>query len=384
LKIIQITPAYKPAYIYGGPTMSVAKLCEAIVHHAGANLTVFTTTANGLEELAVVPGKEVKVDDVPVIYFSRLTKDHTHFSPALLLALRKEIKNQKVKPIIHIHSWWNLVTVLSCLIAKWHRIPVVLSPRGMLTNYTQNNRNSFFKSALHILLGKSLLQYVHIIASSEQERQDVLKIIKPKSITILPNLVSLPKEPIAINQAQGNIFKLLFLSRIEEKKGLAILFEALANLTMPWELSIGGKGEEAYVQRLKDQAADLKISAKIAWLGHVNNDDKFDLLAKHDLLVLTSYNENFANVVIESLHVGTPVLVSKEVGLSEYVAANGLGFVSELNPLQITETLKQAFTDSEKRRRIRTQGPIAISKDFDEQILVAKHIALYKQILHES
>ncbi len=200
--------------------MSVAKLCEALVQYQNANLEVLTTTANGQNELAVAQGQQTSVDGVRVTYFKRITKDHTHFSPDLLLALRKKIKDQG-ELIIHIHSWWNLVTIFSCLVAKLNRVPVVLSPRGMLTNYTQNNRNSFFKSALHTLIGKSLLKYVHIIASSEQEKQDVLQIIKPKSISILPNLVSLPKSfEHRTLDADRSTFRLLFLSRIEEKKGL--------------------------------------------------------------------------------------------------------------------------------------------------------------------
>ncbi len=366
--------------------MSVAKLCEALVQYQNADLEVLTTTANGLNELAVAQGQQTTVDGVPVTYFKRITKDHTHFSPDLLLALRTKIKEQGAKQdlIIHIHSWWNLVTIFSCLVAKLHRVPVVLSPRGMLTNYTQNNRNSFFKAVLHTFIGKSLLKYVHIIASSEQEKQDVLQIIRPKSISILPNLVSLPKEQGVKIKEQGIIFDLLFLSRIEEKKGLDILFDALSNLSIEWTLTIAGSGEEAYLENLKLKAKALMIDTKINWVGQVSNNDKFELLANKDLLVLTSHNENFANVVVESLYVGTPVCLSNEVGLSRYVAANDLGFTTSLDPQQITQVLHQAFLDHDKRQRIRLEAPSIIAKDFNEDELTQKYLKQYQQILHEA
>ena len=364
--------------------MSVAKLCETLVQH-NLNLEVLTTTANGKIELNVESGKKVNVDGVPVTYFKRLTKDHTHFSPALLLALRRKIKEQH--PVIHIHSWWNLVAIFSCLVAKIYHIPVVLSPRGMLTAYTQNNRNSYFKSILHTLIGKSLLKYCHIIASSKQEQQDILQIIIPKSITIIPNLVSLPGKqgvvtfnPLTLNPP--SCFKLLFLSRIEEKKGLEILFEALANLNIEWILNIGGNGDEEYVRSLKLKAESLKLSEKIHWLGHINNQDKFELMANHDLLVLTSHNENFANVVIESLSVGTPVLLSKYVGLCTYVKANDLGFVTDLDSYQITTSLNEAYTNLSKRDRIRSSAWQIIKNDFSEDKLTQKYINLYQEILN--
>ena len=35
MKILHITASYKPAYIYGGPVMSVAKLCEEVQAESG-------------------------------------------------------------------------------------------------------------------------------------------------------------------------------------------------------------------------------------------------------------------------------------------------------------------------------------------------------------
>jgi len=66
LKIIQICAAYKPAFVYGGPTMSVAKLAEALTK-AGEDVTVLTTTANGKVELEVAIGEETLVDGVKTI-----------------------------------------------------------------------------------------------------------------------------------------------------------------------------------------------------------------------------------------------------------------------------------------------------------------------------
>jgi hypothetical protein len=170
VKIIHISASYKPAYIYGGPIQSVAKLCEALVGLevrdeglAINDVQVLTTTANGTTELDVTISEPVLVEGVKVIYFKRWTKDHSHFSPGLLWGLRKTLRQaqgdklsiQNDKPVIHIHAWWNLVSVLSCLVAKWYKVPVVLSPRGMLTAYSQHNRNSFFKKLLHQSIGKN-------------------------------------------------------------------------------------------------------------------------------------------------------------------------------------------------------------------------------------
>ncbi|MGM9477269.1 XrtY-associated glycosyltransferase XYAG1 [Pedobacter sp. GSP4] len=455
MKVIHITASYKPAYIYGGPIQSVAKLCEVLsgdkrvavlkeeilrytqddkpgnqddktseLDNKCLEVEVLTTTANGKTELKIPIGVPVLVEGVPVTYFKRWTKDHSHFSPGLLWGLRKTLRQaqgdklsiqgdqlstanqilkgpprlkgtpRKEENVIHIHAWWNLVSVLSCLVAKWYKIPVVLSPRGMLTSYTLGSRNSLSKKLIHTLLGKNLLQYCHIHATSEQEQADILKIVKPKSIRVIPNLVSLPAQVSSSgyevfgsnyrvaneeDQAEGR-FKLIFLSRVEEKKGLELLFNALALVDICWHLTLAGSGEEVYVQSLKLLAKELKINDKIDWVGQVSNQDKYSMIAAHDLLLLTSYNENFANVVVESLSVGTPVLISEKVGLADYVKDKGLGWVTGLETDEISRNITSACLNTEKRQLIRDTAPLAIRADFSDNTLIKQYLEYYKSI----
>ena len=382
MKIVHITPSYKPAFIYGGPIQSVGKLCEVLVKAISSDddtLEVLTTTANGKQELDVEAAKQQIVDGVPVTYFKRLTKDHSHFSPALLLGLKNLIRRSgQNKMVIHIHAWWNLVSVLSCALAKLYQIPVILSPRGMLTSYTQTNRNSLAKKIIHQTIGKKLLRYCHIHATSEQEKQEILAIVKPRSITVIPNLVSFPDEaPQKAEKNTNTAFKLIFLSRIEEKKGLDLLFEALAITDFDWELTIAGTGNTNYIDTLKLKAQNLNLTTRIKWLGQVANEAKFNLLADHDLCVLTSYNENFANVIIESLSVGTAVLVSDKVGLANYVKDRDLGWITPLEVQQIALTLQKAAHNRWKLNQIGTTAAAAIRTDFSDQKLVHDYLNLY-------
>lgn len=380
MKIIQINASYKPAYIYGGPTMSVSKLSEELAK-TDIELEVFTTTANGKTELSVDVATPQIVDGVKVNYFKRLTKDHTHFSSTLLWSLHKTIKKgKKENLIIHIHAWWNLVSMLSCFVAKWHKVTILLSPRGMLTNYTLGNRNSLSKSILHKILGKNLLAYCHIHATSKKEQDDVLQNFRVKSINVIPNFVRLaPNKNIA--KTNHTTYQLLFLSRIEQKKGLELLFSSLKALDINWNLTIAGSGEESYLKQLNSLAEQYQINQHITWLGHVNNNDKFDLIAKHDLLILSSYNENFANVVIESLSVGTPVLVSKEVGLADYVKEKDLGWIADLTPEDLSLKLKASYLEKGKREKIRNTAQAIIENDFNEQKLIQKYIDCYHTLI---
>ena len=375
MKVIQINASYKPALIYGGPTMSVAMLCEQLVI-AGAIVTVFTTTANGADDL---PEKaNTNVDGVNVTYFKRLTKDHTHFSPALLTKLWKEVKHNDV---VHIHAWWNTVSVLSCLIAMLRGVPVVVSPRGTLSPYSFSNKNIGIKKIIHTFLGKPLLNKCHIHVTSEREKRAIAQLVAPVSITTIANFVKLPTNFQATNNAPDDTIRLLFFSRIEEKKGLDILFKALTNVTAPYHLTIAGAGDETYISFLKQLAADNNIAQFITWAGFYN-ENKFELLSEHDLFVLPSHDENFANTVIESLSVGTAVLISENVGLYDYVEQNKLGWVCGMDPAAVTTFINNiAIHCREELIRIRQHAPGIIYNDFKAEKLVEKYLAMYNQIL---
>ncbi|HEY9003249.1 MAG TPA: glycosyltransferase [Mucilaginibacter sp.] len=379
MRILQINASYKPAYIYGGPTMSVSKLSEQLAK-AECYTEVFTTTANGDTELQVVPDERVMVDGVLVTYFKRLTKDHTHFSPALLKKLWKEARNFDV---IHIHAWWNLVSVLSCWIAIKRRVPVVISPRGTLSAYSFSNKNSLSKRIIHSWLGKRLLKKSSFHVTSDRERRAIENIIPPKRIVTIPNFVALSER---INDERNEFpdnspLKLLFFSRIEEKKGLDILLNALTSVTIPYHLTIAGDGEADYINQLKAIATNNGIADRVSWIGF-QGANKFEVLQQHDLMVLPSHDENFGNVVIESLSVGTAVLVSKYVGLADYVSANSLGWVCELDEKDISAYINKIFDQKDKLARITQAAPGIIRRDFDETSLTEKYISMYNQIIN--
>jgi glycosyltransferase involved in cell wall biosynthesis len=273
------------------------------------------------------------------------------------------------------------VAILSCLIAKIKNSTVVLSPRGMLTDYSFENSNSMSKILLHGFIGKWLLNSCHIHATSNLEKEDILRFLRPKTITVIPNFVSLPLVHILRSPLERNRrFKLIFLSRIDQKKGLELLLNTFSELTSNCELTIAGAGDELYVQALKNLAAKLNVTERVIWKGHVSNEDKFPLLLNHDLLVLPSYNENFANVVIESLAMGTAVLVSDQVGLASYVKSHKFGWVSKLTRREFAKHLNHIPQYENALERIRAHAPAQIARDFDKLALVGRYLSMYKNV----
>jgi len=375
MKILHIVPSYKPAYIYGGPIESVSRLCEGLAM-AGHQVDVFTTTANGETELDVEAGVPIIVDGVSVTYFRRITKDPTHISTDLWKHLYANVKSYD---IVNIQSWWNILVIVAACICHWKKVKVVISPRGMLSEYIFESGSSKAKKIIHSTIGKSALSKSWFHATAEAEYEECRKIIKGWKGFIEPNIITLPDVPLL--KQENNVFTLIFMSRVHPKKGIDILFHAVSRLPFEVILKIAGSGEESYITELHELAEKLNITEKIEWMGWVDRKDKFTALMKSDLFVLVSLNENFANVVIESLHMGTPVLVSEEVALSAFVQRKDVGWVSSLDVVDVVEKLIAAHKDKDKMKRIRENGRIIIEENFSAAKLVQQYVNEYQKVI---
>jgi len=380
MKILFVIPTYKPAYVYGGPIVVVAKLAETLAA-SGKDITVYTTTANGAGELEVETGKELMIDKVKVVYFKRLTKDHTHISPQLWSRLAKTLREFD---IVHLHSWWSPAMFGVAAICKLKGVKPLLSPHGMFCDYVLDTNNRRKKQLMHQLVGKVLLKNTFLHVSTPMEWNECQTIMNGKWLgAIIPNVVELSSPASSVNvKKEDQPFLIGFLSRIDPKKGVDILIKALSKVNFSYRLQIAGSGEESYIEYLKEIALSSGNSDKIDWVGWKNNDEKFDFYKSVNLFALTSHNENFAVVVLESLSVGTPVLLSENVGLADYVRAADLGWTTDISNIkQVTQVLEQAYSDHSKRANISRIAPDLIRRDYNKNLLASRYLGYYTKML---
>lgn len=375
MRILHITPSYKPAFHYGGPTVSVSRLAEEQAR-LGFGVTVYTTTANGPVELELPAGRPRDVEDVIVWYFKRWTGDHGHFSPALLWRLWRDMRTFDV---IHIHSWWNWVAFGAAFLCRMRRFkPVVLSPRGMLSAYSHQGRG---RTLFQRTLGRWLLRPLVLHGTSAQETKELGEQMPGQTTFTLPNIIDLPKPAWYGNRPENPVFCLLFLSRIHPKKGLDLLLDTLKHWEAAWQLSIAGDGDAAYCAELKEKIRRSGMEERVEWLGWLEGVEKLEALFSADLFVLPSLHENFANVVLEALAVGTAVLVSDQVGLSAYIETNKLGWVTALRKKALLASLQTAQADRAGRRRIRRNAPEQIWTDFRPRAIARQYLEQYDRLI---
>jgi len=330
---------------------------------------VYTTRANGKQELEVKPGLHYDVDGVNVYYFNRWTKGHSNFSPQLL---RSVFLNCRKYDVIHIQSWWNLVAVLSTIVCILKGKTPVISTRGSLTNFTFQYRRNLLKRFTHFVIGKKLLEYSIIHVTSLQEKKETEQFVRPRKIFVIDNLISFPTEP-SPHLTKREYLKLVFVGRIDPAKNLEFLIHALdTKVTIPFSLNIIGEGDEQYVGELKGKN---KNQSHIQWLGNIDGVEKFSMMADADLLLLPSRTENFGNVVFEALSQGTPVMISENVGAKDFVRDHSLGWVIDFNAINALWSKPEALLE------IRKKAPGIIARQFNPEHQVAEYIHMYREVM---
>ena len=149
---------------------------------------------------------------------------------------------------------------------------------------------------------------------------------------------------------------ILFLSRIDRKKGLDLLIPALEELLAEgWKfhfiLAGSNPQDRHYEAQIKAQIIGSPLGKSTIIPGFVTGQYKRQLLQQADLLVLPSYYENFGIAVAEAMIVGTPVLISDQVQIWQEILEAEAGWVCSCDRSSLLTQLRAALGDDLNRQK---------------------------------
>lgn len=291
---------------HGGPSYSVPRLNEALIA-AGFEAMIFAD---------LTPGDLANGSSRGVVTFNRrfgtvpfLRK--LHFSGDMQ---RRLLTDESRIDILHSHGLWRMPNIYAARAARRHKIPHVISPRGMLSRvalgFSPLSKRLFWQA----MQKSAVFDAACLHATSRSEHDEIRSLGITRPIAIVPNGVDLPDEAHLSSSARATDARtLLFFGRIHEKKGLDILIPAWAKIAArcpSWRLRIVGPAEPAELRNLNQLIAThqaLRVSVE----GAVYGDAKWRIYSEADLFVLPTRNENFGITVAESLACRRPVIVTK-------------------------------------------------------------------------
>jgi glycosyltransferase involved in cell wall biosynthesis len=205
-----------------------------------------------------------------------------------------------------------------------------------------------FKKQLAMLLyQKKDLQMANcILATSQMEAHNVRNLGIYSPVAVIPNGIDITEYKCRGEIEKYSIKKqILFLSRIDPKKGIEYLIEAwkiLKSQYRDWNVIIVGNGEESYILRLKTLISKYGLEECIRILPPAFGEDKYKLYCESSLFVLPTYSENFGMVIAEAMSCGVPVITTNGTPWHE-LNTKKLGWCIDLSLNNLIKSISEAI-----------------------------------------
>lgn len=289
----------------------------------------------------------------------------------------------------HFHGLWDPShSRLAAGLRKAGR-PYVVSPHGMLEPWAFRHRR-WKKLPYFWLVERSfLLGTKAIFVTSAMEAEHLSRVIRHPCVEILPLGCRDRRGPdhsaarVGLGWRQDERV-ILFLSRIDVKKGLDMLLHALELMRRDWtgwRLVIVGDGDPSYVASVKAMATDAaEHLPALEWAGSIWGDARWPYLQGADLFCLPTHSENFGIAVLEALHAGTPVLTTDQTPWRDHSAIDGM-FICKPDVVSICDGLTIAMSRLERGWSARDRDALSIWTEahFAWENLVVDYVAAYER-----
>lgn len=369
----------------------MVKGLSAALASQGVEVMVLTTDSNGdagQPPLDVPLDRPVEQDGYQVRYFHCSPFRRYKFSLDLLRWLWTHASEYD---LAHIHALFSPVTTAAATIARWRQLPYLLRPLGTLDPADLRKKRQLKQVYASLLERPNLAGAAGIHFTSAQEAKISERFGTQASDIVIPLGVHSPAMPPSGQaRAKWNIPNdqplLLFMSRIDPKKGLDLLIPALVNLlgeglSFHFVLAGANPQDPNYERQICQELENSPISARTTITGFVTGDLKTALLQEADLFVLPSYYENFGIAVAEAMVAGTPVVISDQVHIWEEVKGAKAGWVSPCQVETLTATLRLALQDTSEWQRRGVNAQKYAQEHYSWQAIAKQMIKAYQKVL---
>ena len=237
-------------------------------------------------------------------------------------------------------------------IARKLSVPVTITLRGTEIRHSKSN-------TLRPFLVSALKSASKVFSVSNSLKQHVINLgIQKDKIRVVGNGVDtqkfypLEKQAMRKKLAIKNTDKVLItVGGLVERKGFHRVIEVLPELIKHFPelkyLIVGGPCAEGdWTEKLQTMVTELNLQNHVSFLGSLPPTQLKDVLSAADVFVLSTRNEGWANVILEAMACGLPVIATDVGGNLEVVSNSDVGIIV---PFDKKQQLKESIDISLKK-----------------------------------
>jgi len=386
MKILNVIASLGPRD--GGPYKTVPELAHALARR-GHSVDIYTTNFDNERDLDVPLKTPIESQGIRTVYFPVSSPRFWKFSYPLARALKRDIPSYDIVHLYSLYLYHGIVTGHYC---RKYGVPYILQPHGTLDPFLR--RRHFIRKWIAQLCyeNRNIRGADAILFNSDEERRLALPVTGARPSLVvhlglhLDQYRQLPapgsfraKHP----ELEGKTF-LLFLSRINFKKGLDLAVDAFARLLQARKdihLVIAGPDTEGYEKTIRQRCQKAGTMPYITFAGMLSESDKRAALVDADLFVLPSYSENFGVTILEALICGTPVLISDRVNIWRDIVDAGAGEAVPCHVGDISKAMQSLLANRDRLHHMGERGKLLVEQKFSWESVARAQEEAYQSIL---
>jgi glycosyltransferase involved in cell wall biosynthesis len=387
MKILVVTP-YLGA-IYGGTSRAIAELAQEISNCSSTIVDIIATDANGLKKLDVSLFRWLPEEHHRIQYFSCWNRNDFIISSSMVSWLFNHIVDYD---LVHTNTIFSPLVLLMHWICQFRKVPYIVTPHGMLEPWALSYK-AWKKRFYYTLLEKPALQQasaIHVLANSEANNVKSLGFNHP---VVVPNGIhrqefeTLPDPEVFYQQFPDTRNKtlILFLGRIDPKKGLDLLAPAFAKAHDQFpqtHLVVAGPNSIGFFTTARSYFAQAGCLNAVTFTGMLTGSLKHAALAAASLYVAPSYSEGFSMSVLEGMASGLPCIITTGCNFPEAAAAQ-VAHVVNIDASAIANALIQCLSNPQQAKAMGARAREFIFQNYTWEQASKKMLQVYQAIIEK-
>lgn len=287
-----------------------------------------------------------------------------------------------------VHYFFGLPTGLLSVYSRGVRgLPYIISLRGSdVPDYDlASNKLRFFHAWLRPLTHRIWRGSAGVVAVSDSLRKMAISAFPDIDVGVIHNGVDEPPKYASTERVpdSGRKLRLVSVCRLIPRKGIGDLLRALHRLDdIDLELKVAGSGHAK--QELEDLAVELGVHERVEFLGYQSEAEVRHLYSTADVFVLPTHSDAFANVILEAMSAGLPVIATEVGGASEAIDHNVNGIlVQPRDPQAIAAAISKLSADAALRQDMSRANIARVRRQFTWPSIARKYRDVYVTALKQ-
>ena len=240
------------------------------------------------------------------------------------LTFKSKIKVIFSNNLYYFNGTFHIKLIIFLLLNLILKKKIIISPKGELLPNTLEIKK-LKKFFFLYIFSKLINENIQFHCTTNFEKYFVKKLFKKNKLLLAEDLLEVnyeKKKPLYLQlvknkfinyQKDKNIpLKIVFYSVISKKKNLDYAFDIISNIKRKIEFHvIGDVNDFRYFLKCEKKIINFGKNITYKYLGKIENKKAVNTLSGYDIFLFPTIGENFGYVILEAIHAGCFIMISK-------------------------------------------------------------------------